>query len=208
MDKDVSLARIVGNLMGDGNVSKKYLRYNNKDLFLLENFKKNFLFLYPEIHFIYGKVNSGTSFIQVQNKRIIKYLLNLCGNFKSQNLKFPKFINSKDTKIEFIRAIFDDEGCVALRIFKKTNEIKRNLEIASKSKSFLIEIKGMLEKDFNIKCNKIISFHRTLNRKEFTTYKLSITGKENFIKFRDKINFYHPGKKNKLNLMISSYIRK
>lgn len=208
MNKKISLARVVGNLMGDGNVSKKYLRYNNKNYFLLNNFKRNFLFLYPETHFIYGAVNSGTSFVQVQNKKIIGFLLNLCGDFRSQNLKFPKFLTSKEMKKEFISAIFDDEGCVALRIFKKTNEIKRNLEIASKSKSFLMEIKEILEKDFNIKCNKIISFHRTLNKKEFTTYKLSITGKENFIKFKDSINFYHPDKKNRLNLMISSYIRK
>jgi len=208
MNKVVSLARIVGNLMGDGNVSKRYLRYNNKNTFLLDNFKKHFLFLYPETHFIYGKVNSGTSFVQVQNKKIIEFLLNLCGDFRSQNLKFPNFLTSKEMKVEFIRAIFDDEGCVALRTFQKTNEIKRNLEIASKSKSFLIEIKEILESDFKIKCNQIISFNRILDKKEFVTYKLSITGRENFIKFKDNINFCHPDKKNKLNLMISSYIRK
>jgi intein/homing endonuclease len=208
MNKKTSLARVIGNLMGDGNVSKKYLRYSNKNNFLLETFKKNFLFLYPKSHFIEGIVNSGTPFIQVQDKKINAFLLNLCGDFKSQNLRFPKFLSSKEEKIEFIRAIFDDEGCVALRIFQRTNEIKRNLEIGSKSKLFLMEIKEVLEKDFKIKCNKIISFNKILNKKEFITCKLSITGRENFIKFRNTINFLHPDKKNKLDLMISSYIRK
>ena len=86
--------------------------------------------------------------------------------------------------------------------------MKRNLEIASKSKKFLQDIKNILEKDFNIKSNRIISFKRILDGKEFITWKLSITGKENFEKFRDQIGFSHSEKKNKLDLMINSYIRK
>ncbi len=194
--------------MGDGNVSKRYLRYSNKNIFLLENFKRHFLNLYPLTHFIGGKVNSGTSFVQVQNKQVINFLFDLCGDFRSFNLKIPKFLDSRDLKKEFISAIFDDEGCVALRIFRKTNEIKRKLEIASKSKSFLEEIKSILEKDFGINCNKVISFKKILNNREFITHKFPITGKENFIRFRDKINFSHPGKKIKLDKMIDSYIRK
>ncbi len=105
--------------------------------------------------------------------------------------------------------IYDDEGTVALRIFKKTNEIKRNLTIASKSKKFMEDIKKILEKDFKIKCNKIgFSIRKFPNNKEFVTWNLSITGKENFLKFRDKINFNGPIKRKKLDLMINTYIRK
>lgn len=164
--------------------------------------------LYPETHFIEGKVNSDTSFVQVQNKGIINFLLTICPDFRSQFLEFPKFFDSYEAKKEFISAIFDDEGCVALRIFRKTNEIKRNLEIASKSQKLLKDIKEILEKEFTIMCNNLISFKRKLNDKEFTTWKLSITGKENFIKFKEKINFSHPLKKQKLDLMIASYLRK
>jgi len=49
---------------------------------------------------------------------------------------------------------------------------------------------------------------KTAYEKEFVTWKLSITGKENFIKFEDKINFSSPNKKERLNIMINSYIRK
>ncbi len=208
MGKEISLARIIGHLMGDGNVSKRYLRYNNKNIFLLENFKEHFLNLYPLTHFIEGRVNSGTSFVQVQNKQIIHFFFDLCGDFKSGNLRFPKFLKRLELKREFISAIFDDEGCVGLRIFRKTNEIKRNLEIASKSKEFLEDIKKVLESDFKIKCNKLIYFKRNLGEKEFVTWKLSITGKENFIKFRENINFSSPNKIEKLDQMIGSYIRK
>lgn len=206
--KSISLVKVIGHLMGDGYVSKRYLRYNNKNLFLLDNFKKHMSNVFGDIHFIEGKVNSGTKFVQVQNKKIIPYLFTLCTEFKSEFLRFPSFIHSNENKAMFISAIFDDEGCVGLRIFRKTNEIKRNLEIASKSKKFLEDIKIILEKDFDIKTNKLISFKRNLNGKEFITWKLSITGKENFIKFKEKIGFTHPEKKNKLEKMISSYIIK
>ena len=208
MNNKISLARIVGHLMADGYVSKRYLRYNNKNQSLIDNFKLHFLICFPNIHFIYGKTNSGTSFVQVQNKNIINFLFNLCKDFRSTNLVFPDFVNTIEMKKEFIGAIFDDEGCVALRIYKKTKEIKRNLDMASKSKKFLEDIKNILENDFNIKCNNIIEFKRKLNNKEFTTHKLSITGKENFIRFREAINFVHPDKIKKLDLMINSYIRK
>ena len=204
----ILLARIVSHLMGDGCVTKRYLRYNNKNKTLIDNFKRCFLILSPSVHFIEGKVSSGTSFAQIQNKEIINFLLTICPDFRSQYLEFPKFFDSYETKKEFISTIFDDEGCVSLRVFKKTGEIKRNLEIASKSRKMLRDIKEILEKDFMIKCNKLISFKRKLNNTEFTTWKLSITGKENFIKFKDKINFLHPEKKIRLDLMINSYIRK
>ena len=186
MDNQICLARVVGHLMGGGNVTRRYLRYNNKNKFLLENFKNNMASIFPNIHFIEGAVNSGTSFVQVQNKKLIEYLLGLCKNFKSGNLKFPKFLKTREMKKEFISAIFDDEGCVALRAFRRTEEIKRNLEIASKSKEFMQEIKLILEEDFDIKCNRIISFKSHIGGKEFITYKLSVTEKKILLNLKIK----------------------
>jgi intein/homing endonuclease len=204
----LNLARVIGHLMGDGYVNKRYIRYNNKDQILLDNFQENFIKLLPETHFIKGKSNSETPFIQIQNKEFITYLFSLCSDFRSNKIRFPRFINTLDSKKEFISAIFDDEGCVSLRIFKKTGEIKRNLEIGSKSKKFIFDIKNCLEKDFDINCNKPISFTKKFIDKEYTTWKLSITGKGNFLKFRDKIGFNTPIKNKKLDQLINSYIRK
>ena len=202
------LARVVAHLMGDGCVTNRYFSYYNKDETLLINYERDVTGLFGNIHLIRGKVNSGTKLIQVQNKSILNFLRSLVKDYRSFSLEYPQFLDTIELKKEFLKAIFDDEGCVALRIFKKTNEIKRNLEISSKSKKFLVDIKNILEKDFEITSNKIISFERNLGGKIFITWKLSITGKENFIKFRDKINFYHPSKEDKLDLMIKSYIRK
>jgi len=202
------LSKIIAHVMGDGCLTSRYLRYNNKDEFLLNDFKDDFKKLFGEVHFIKGKVNSGTSFIQIQNKEIINFLFSLIKDFRSSTLKFPIFLNSNELKKEFLSAIFDDGGCVGLRIFKKTGEIKKNLEIASKSYEFMVDIKNILENDFNIKCNKIIFFKRNFDEKEFITWKLSITSKENFVNFRNKINFNSTIKKEKLDLMINSYIKK
>ena len=206
--KKIYLAKIVGHLMGDGCVTKRYLRYNNKDETLISNFVVYFKNIFSKKNFIYGKVNSGTKFVQIQNKKIISFLFNLCEDFRSENLRIPKFVQNLELKKQFIRAIFDDEGCVGLRTFIKTGEIKRNLEIASKSKLFLEQIKEILNKDFGIKTNRIISFGKKVGDKEFLTWKLSITGKENFIKFKEKINFSSEIKKEKLEKMINSYKNK
>lgn len=208
MNKEISLARVIAHLMGDGNVSERYLRYNNKNKTLLENFKIHMSNLFQNLHFIEGKVNSGTSFIQIQNKQILDYFKTLVNGFRSSLLEIPSFINSMELKSEFIGAIFDDEGCVALRIFSKTNEIKRNLTISSNSLKFLEQIKDILEKDFKIRSNKIIKYTKKFEEREFTNYVLSITGKENFEKFREKIRITHPDKIKKLDEMINSYIRK
>jgi len=208
-EKSKTLARIIAHLMGDGCVTKRYFVYCNKDEYLLETYKKDVLNLFGEIHIITGTYASGTKLIQVQNKKILNFLSSLVNDFRSFALVFPKCLDAIELKKEFLSAIYDDEGTVALRIFRKTNDLKRNLTIASKSKRFMEDIKKILEEDFDIKCNKIgFSIRRFPNKKEFITWNLSITGKENLIKFRDKINFNAPIKRKQLDLMINSYIRK
>jgi len=206
-EKSKFLAKIVAHLMGDGCVTDRYLRYNNKDIVLLRNFKNYFQKVFGRTHFIEGHVNSGTNFIQVQNKESIHFLKNLIKDYRSSSLYLPKFVNNIELKKEFLKAFYDDEGCVNLRIFKKTNEIKRNLTLSSNSLDLIHEIKQILQNDFNIKSNKIYKYTKMRETKTYTNYVLSITGRDNFIKFRDKINFNHPDKNKRLDKMISSYLR-
>jgi len=97
---------------------------------------------------------------------------------------------------------------VGLRIFRKTNEIKRNLTLSSNSLNLIKQIKKILETEFGVISNKIIKYTKEKDGKLFTNYVLSITGKENFIKFREHIGFTHPDKIIRLSLMINSYKRK
>src|SRR3989344_6768318 len=206
-EKSKVLARIVTHVMGDGSVTNKYFAYFNKNADLLKNYERDILSLFPEIHITRGISNSGTSIIQVQNKKIIVFLKSLLKDYRSHSLIIPDFINKRELKKEFLQSIFDDEGCVALRIFKRTKEIKRNLTLSSNSLHLIKDIKYILEKEFKINSNKISKYTKVKGLKEYTNYVLSITGKSNFERFQKEINFAHPLKKEKLDKMISSYIR-
>jgi len=206
--KSQILARILAHLMGDGCVTNKYFAYYNKEEFLLEKFERDLCTLFGKLHIIKGQVNSGTFFRMICNKDIRLFFLSIVDNFKSNYLRLPLFINSKELQKEFLKSFYDDEGCVALRIFTKTGEIKRNLTLSSNSLFLLQEIKEILKLNFNITSNRIIKSLRKRNGREFVNYVLSITGKSNFERFRDLIGFYHPSKIERLNKMISSYIRK
>ncbi|MDP3027501.1 MAG: hypothetical protein Q8N63_07370 [Nanoarchaeota archaeon] len=113
------LSRVVAHYMGDGCVTNRYAAYFNKNETLLNNFEKDILSLFGEIHIIRGKYNSGTKLIQIQNKQIIQFLKELVQDYRSHALKFPDFINTKQLQQQFLRALFDDEGTVGLRTFKK-----------------------------------------------------------------------------------------
>lgn len=207
-EKLKALVRIIAHLMGDGCVSKKYFAYFNKNETLLNNFKKDITYTFGNLHFITGKVQSGTSLIQIKHKETWNFLTSLVKDYRSFSLRFPEFINTKELQQEFLRALFDDEGTVGLRIFKKTGEIKRSISVSSKSEKFMQEIKQMLLYNFNISSNKLNTYVYKRWGKQYPHYTLTITGKENFILFRDLINFEHPLKREKLDFMIQSYIRK
>ncbi|GBE20384.1 hypothetical protein BMS3Abin17_01123 [archaeon BMS3Abin17] len=211
--KSKILVRIVAHLMGDGCVTKRYFAYYNKDKILLENFEKDVLNLFKKIHFTRGRTNSGTSFLMIQNKPLLNFLKSLISDYRSHHLYLPKFIKNKEFQKEFSQSFYDDEGCVALRIFKKTKEtketkeIKRNVTLSSNSLKLIQEIKQILKNTFEIESNKISKYVKKRDSKIYINYVLSITGRDNFVKFRDKINFTHPTKSRTLDKMIASYIR-
>ena len=201
------LSRLVTHLMGDGCVTNKYFAYFNKNEDLLKNYEKDLFKLFSEVHIIRGISNSGTSLIQVQNKEIIYFLKSLLKDYRSKTLEIPKFINTKDLRKELLQSIYDDEGCVGLRVYRKTNELKRDITLSSNSLKFIEQIKEILIQDFNISSNKIAKNVKIVGSKIFTNYILPINGKSNFEKFQKEIDFAHPTKKEKLEKMIKSYIR-
>jgi len=206
-EKFKGLIRIIAHLMGDGCVSKKYFAYYNKNDTLLENFEKDVQFVFGDIHFIKGTMKHGVSYVMVQNKPIFDFLKSIVEDYRSFTLKVPEFVNTKELQKEFLSALYDDEGSAPLRIFKETNEIKRNVSLSSNSLIMIEQIKNILLKTFGINPNKISKNTRLRNSKIFTNYVLNITGKENLEKFREQIGFKHPEKSAKLNLMLNSYIR-
>lgn len=198
-----NLSRSLAKICGDGYLCQKYMRYNNTSPKLLNEFKRDMLIEFGNIHFIKGIVNSGTHFVQIQNKEIINKFLSYLKDFRSNKIKIPSEILNSNLKIklQFVRVFYDDEGCAALRLYKNT-EWKRNVTVTSNSKLILKQISQILN-SLKIKTNRIVLNNR--KRADDTAYALSITGKDNFLKFQKHIGFIHPRKSKMLEFIIKSY---
>lgn len=201
------LARCLAKISGDGHISRKYMRYNNTCAVLLEEFVEDMSYLFKDIHFTYGKVNSGTRFVQVQRKAIINYFFSFLPDYRSSVVVVPEglFDSSRVSKAAYLRALYDDEGCAAFRLFRRTGEWKRNITFSSNSLGLLEGIVLLLS-EFNIQTNKI--YPNNNSRLDDTSLVLSISGRENFILFQRHIGFLHPKKSSLLSQMINSYKRK
>ena len=112
----------------------------------------------------------------VSRKKIVEIFKKHHPTFKSGDAYVPKIIKNADRiiKSEFLRSIYDDEGCPSLRYFKKTKEWKRSISFSSKSSKLLEDMYVILNKEFKIKTNKIIKH----TNRGFSWYVLNITGKK------------------------------
>lgn len=197
------MARCLAKVSGDGCLCPKYVGYTNTCEELLKEFKQDITKEFGKVHFGEGKVNSGTSFIYIYKQFVIKEFLKYLKDFRSKAIFIPNKIknSSKLIQIEYLRALYDDEGSANIRIFNKTKEWKRSITLVSNSLRLLKDVKKIL-KNLGILSNKII---KNAKVKKDCSNVLAITGKENLVKFKENIGFLHPIRSKRLNLMIRTY---
>lgn len=204
-----NFARCIAKISGDGNLywgpSCRYVRYSNKCKELINEFKEDIKKEFGDINFTHGVVNSGTPFVQVQKTVVLKKFLQHLKSYKSNDIYIPDSIklSNKSVQKEYLRALYDDEGSCSLRIFNKTKEWKRNVTLYSNSFVLLTEVKELLLNQFGISTNTI--FRNNKNSNYDKCFTLSMTGKENFIKFKRFIDFKVDYKNEMLDITIESY---
>ncbi|MBN2459954.1 hypothetical protein JXB28_06740 [Candidatus Woesearchaeota archaeon] len=199
-----NFARCLAKICGDGNMNSKYIRYSNTSEILLNEFKDDIRKEFGDVHFTVGKVNSGTSFIQIQKKEIIAAFSSNLASFKSNEIFIPESVKNSplNVKVAFARAFYDDEGCAALRFNEPTREWKRNITLCSNSLRILEGIKELLA-SLGISSNRI--YRNRANSSYDISFILGITGRRNLLLFQEKIGFKHPAKAAILDLIIKSY---
>ena len=200
----IEMARCIARITGDGYLYYRYIRYNNTCKELLEEFEQDIRKEFNHTKFTYGITNTRTLFVQIHGKHIISKFLKFLPSYKSGDVYIPLQIlgASKIVKRVYLRALFDDEGNVGIRIFAKTGEWKRNVKIDSKSYRLLEGVKALLL-DFDISSNRI----RRCDKGDKYWYYLGISGHENFIRFSKYIGFTHVLKQEKLIFLIKTYTK-
>jgi len=195
MITDDNLTAIHAYLCADGYVIKnppfqkqKYYRIGlrNMNLILLKDFQNKFEKVFKVIPHLRkeGRCEKGS-------KEIYGTLINRFGSFHSNEWEMPS-LNNKLSK-KWLRTFFDCEGWV----FCKSHQ-NRHIGLETINEKGLIQMIESLDK-IGIKTIKKVNKKRQIHR-------IFIYGKENLIKFKEKIGFLHPEKKEKLDNAIKDFV--
>lgn len=170
------LATIVGHTLGDGGITKQmFLRYCNKEEFLIKEFKgavRSVFHIKPVEH----KEKSGI--IRITYPRLIsRVLICLFGKF-SRGVEGKKITPQIDRmplwwKIKVLQALYNDDGSVPEWKYYRCVALKQ------KEESIILWVQKVLKQ---LK----ISARLTKDR---NTWQLRITSYSDIKKFRDKVNF-------------------
>lgn len=189
-------AEMLGHICGDGSISRSHpekgssFRYTNSEPILIENFqkliKKVFGEIEPNIQIRKGGNYTRPNYYLQYPSIMSAFVLSVFDYKADKEMDVPSFIfnMSKESKARFLRAIFDDEGCV--------EEKNKKIQFGLKPINPLLNIKELLN-EFNIKTGKI---HKRI------TNSFEIAEQNSILLFNKIIGFKHPKKIKRLNNII------
>ena len=158
---------LLGHLLFDGEITKGKCSYNNRSQALITRVEDLMHTVYDFEPKTYQNKLTGVFRISYYNVALAGYLRNRARDLLRNIKKLPL-----DLKREFLRAFFDDEGCMDFR--PKTN--RREVRGYQKNVQILRTVKKILH-DFNIES-------RTVPPNEVV-----VSGKGNLCLFEQQINF-------------------
>ncbi|MFQ5647912.1 MAG: LAGLIDADG family homing endonuclease, partial [Candidatus Aenigmatarchaeota archaeon] len=162
-------------------------------------FKKDMIRIFGDIkayHYCYRNRNRGlmvVGFPSITGIILMKILGPMAGDLKH----VPNVIVNSDKKSKalYLRALFDDEGCVS----------SKRVCIVMSNKNVMETVKDML-KEFSIETGEIAK--RCFGDKWKTSFRVEIFGEHDIKLFAKEINFSHPDKKKKLRTFLEEYVHK
>jgi len=195
---DADLAALHGYWCADGYVTKSsnpkwkyyYIGLRNTDLALLNDYQRKF----KKVFGITPHISKNKDRCHIGSKEICLLLLQEFGSFHSRKWNMPIEYLNKESAAYWLKAFFDCEGSVSCQPRKN-----RVISAESVNHNELKQIQQQLLEKFGINS-------KIKPRKGRSTHALFIFGKDNLIKFKNKIGFLHPRKNQKLEEAINSYM--
>ena len=198
-----ALGYFSGLVLGDGYVDTKCIYVNSTKMELIKLFSNAAKDIHPSLRpiidsrvvtrtFPNGKKRTDIQYrCRVYSKLLAKFLK----QYKLDDYKWciPEIFSNKESKLGFLRGIYDAEGCVTRTI--KNNWRGIRIIISSKHKENLEQVQKILQ-EFGI-----VAYIQNGDK----CYNLTIASKENVIKFYKKINFGLERKAKKLKELIGEY---
>jgi len=192
-----NLAKFIAHVQADGCQPKNTntFSYANQNLHLIFEFSDVALKLFKVKPWRTCK-QPGLYCAGFANKGVKKFLRGI--KFYSIDWEVPYFVKTGDAnaKASYLRAFFDDEGSVVFSPHGKN--LDRVISMMLINKNGVLELIELL-KCFEIECK----FHGPYKEKY---YELKISGKQNLIKFYERIGFIGLDKQKKLMGAINSYL--
>jgi intein-encoded DNA endonuclease-like protein len=196
LSKEASLGYIAGTVMGDG-----WFGYYGKGNYVIglcvkdKDFAETFFTAVKDIGLRPRFVLCNDFYhLTVNSKQLHDYLANTDNKFILKQ--------SEIFKRTFLRGLFDSDGWVTSKIYNPHNAA-RQIGLANNNKD-LIELVQTMLSELEIKFNTTGRIHSGFGSKKIQ-YELKITGKYNFRKFQETINFSILRKQNTLNELLNSF---
>ena len=198
------LAEFIGIMVGDGNITD-YRRRGDYCFSIAGNSNLDYEYLTnhvrPIIKKLFGKEpkfrqrkDQNTIYLYMRSKAVILYLEELGLNIGAKRgLKIPEFIRDDDKRMDaFLRGFVDTDGHISLKKRNKNNVDYPVMGLTSKDAEFMKEVANYLEsKGFTFWFGRDSGVDKRTN-KEYTKFRIDLSGRKNLKKWREEIGFSNP----------------
>jgi intein/homing endonuclease len=194
------LSRIAGHLVGDGGIGAEKgnypVYYTNRCDALVNQFKEDVLSVFGNVDvydYHYHNKNEGIRMVRFPSI-VGVILMSLFGPMVNELKHVPELVLDGDrtSKRLFLRALYDDEGCVS----------SSRIRIGVSNEEIIRIVRKMIQ-EISIRPGRVI--RKKATKKWKVSYEFGIFGKNDLILFSKEIGFDHPEKIKKLRYLIRSY---